>query len=164
MPTKYLVLGYNDYVICDDSLRCIKRGDKLQSTTLDIRLNYYRGLHLSNMTEFELKMDGEVIPRSNIIFQLKGKEFAIDQLPDLFAEFWGIKERATLEFFIGPVAEGEHDIELTMRFRSPYMQFAPGIYATIDSSARKTLAIRTIDLRMECSDAQALQNTSEVRS
>jgi hypothetical protein len=164
MPTKYLVLGYSDYVICDDSLRCLKRGEKLQSIMLDIRLNYYRGLHLSNIIEFELKMDGEVIPESNIIFQLKGKEFAISQLPELFAEFWGIKERATLEFFIGPVAEGEHDIELTMRFRSPYMQFAPGIYATIDSSARKTLTLRTIDVGMGPSEFHALQHESEVRS
>ncbi len=164
MPTKFLVLGYNDYVICDDSLRCIKRGDKLQSIMLDIRLNYYRGLHLSNITEFELKMDGEVIPESNIIFQLKGKEFAISQLPDLFAEFWGIKERATLEFFVGPVTEGKHDIELVMRFRSPYMQFAPGIYATIDSSARKTLTLRTIDVGRGPSELHALQHEIEVRS
>ena len=164
MPTKFLVLGYNDYVICDDSLRRIKRGEKLQSILLDIRLNYYRGLHLSNITEFEIKMDGEVIPESNIIFQLKGKEFAISQLPDLFAEFWGIKERATLELFIDPVAEGEHDIELTMRFRSPYMQFAPGVYATIDSSARKTLTLRTIDLSTGPAEYIALQQESEVTS
>jgi hypothetical protein len=144
MPTKFMVLGFKDHVICDDSLRLIKRGDKLQSLMLDIRFNYYRGLHLSNITEFGLKMDGKGIPPANIIFHIKDKEFAVSQLPDLFSEFWGIKERATLECFIGPVAEGEHDIELTMMFRCPYMQFAPGVYASIDSSARKTLVLRTI--------------------
>lgn len=161
MPTKYLVLGYDDYVICDDSFRLIKRGEKLNSLKMDIRLNYYRGLHLSNMTEFELKIDGEVVPEANIIFQLNGKEFAISQLPHLFAEFWGVKQRATLELFIGPVEEGEHDIELTMRFRSPYMQFAPGIYATIDSSARKTLPLRIVDLG---SDSSLVRKESEVWS
>ncbi|MEJ2757370.1 MAG: DUF6379 domain-containing protein [Anaerolineales bacterium] len=161
MPTKYLVLGYDDYVICDDSFRLTKWGEGLYSIKLDIRLNYYRGLHLSNITEFELKIDGEVIPESNIIFQLKGKEFAISQLPHLFAEFWGIKERATLEFFIGPMAEGEHDIELTMRLRSPYMRFAPGVYATIDSSARKTLPLRVFDLS---SGPGVIRKESEVRA
>jgi len=161
MPTKYLVLGYDDYVICDDSFRLIKRGEKLQSVMLDIRLNYYRGLHLSNMTEFELKIDGEVVPETSIIFQLNGKEFAISQLPQLFAEFWGIKQRATLKLFTGPMAEGKHDIELTMRFRSPYMRFAPGVYATIDSSARKTLSLRVFDLS---SGSGAVRKESEVRS
>ena len=161
MPTKYLVLGYDDYVICDDSLRLIKWGGKVQSLMLDIRLNYYRGLHISTMKEFELKIDGEVIPKSNIIFQLNGKEFAIDQLPDLFAEFWGIKERATLEIFDHPLSEGEHDIELTMRFRSPYMQFAPGIYATIDSSARKTLTLRAMDWPSAYSARNAVTNENE---
>lgn len=145
MPTKFMILGFGDHVLCDDSLRLVRQGDNLQSLLLDIRFNYYRGLHLSNITEFELKMDGNVIPSGNIIFHLKGKEFAISQLPDLYTEFWGIKERATLECYIGPVAEGEHDIELTLRFRSPYMQFAPGVYASIDSSARKTMSLRTID-------------------
>ena len=163
MPTKYLVLGYSDYVICDDSFRLIRRSEKLQSLMLDIRLNYYRGLHLSNITEFELKLDGEVVPESNIKFQLNGKEFAVSQLPHLFAEFWGIKKRATLEFFIDPVAEGEHDIELTMRLRSPYMQFAPGIYATIDSSARKTLPLRIIDLSSGSSLDRTIQPVGEVR-
>lgn len=160
MPTKYLVLGYTDHVICNDSLRLIKQSDKQQSLNLDIRLNYYRGLHLSNITEFELKIDGNVIPASDIIFQLKGKEFSINQLPDLYSEFWGVKERATLEIFTDPVAAGQHDIELTMRLRSPYMQFAPGIYATIDSSARKTLDLRTIDLNSETIE----QKESEVLS
>jgi hypothetical protein len=164
MPTKYLVLGFTDYVICDDSLRLIKRGKDLQSIMLDIRLNYYRGLHLSNITEFELKLDGQVIPASNIIFQIKGKEFAIHQLPDLYAEFWGIKERVTLEFFGSQIAEGAHDIELTLRFRSPYMRFAPGVYATIDSSARKRLTLRTLDLSSENSQFNAVQPASEVKS
>jgi hypothetical protein len=144
MPTKFMVLGYKNQVICDDSLRLVKQGGRLQSLLLDIRLNYYRGLHLSNITKFDLKMDGKAIPAANIIFRLKDKEFAVSQLPDLYTEFWGIKERVTLECFIGPVAEGEHDIELTMLLRCPYMQFAPGVYSSIDSSARKTLVLRTI--------------------
>ncbi len=145
MPTKYLVLGFGDQVICSDSLRLVRHNDKLQSLKLDIRFNYYRGLHLSNITTFELKLDGNVVPNSNIIFKLRDKEFAIDELKDMYTEFWGVKDRATLECFIGPVAEGNHDVDLTLRFRSPYMQFAPGVYATIDSSARKEMSLRTIE-------------------
>ncbi len=144
MPTKYMILGYGDHVLCDDSLRLVRHGAKLQSLLLDIRYNYYRGLHLSNITEFELVLDGKTVPSGNIIFRLKGKEFAIDELADQYTEFWGIKERATLECFVGPVEEGEHDVALTLRFRSPYMQFAPGVYATIDSSGRKRMTLRVL--------------------
>lgn len=164
MPTKYLVLGFSNYVICDDSFRLIHWGKDLQSVMLDIRLNYYRGLHLSNITEFELKVDGQVIPPSNIIFRIKGKEFAINQLPDLYTEFWGIKDRVTLEFFGSTLREGEHKIDLTLRFRSPYMQFAPGIYATIDSSAKKRLPLRILDLSSETTHFNPILLAGEVKS
>ncbi len=98
MPTKYLVLGFRDTVICDDSLRLVRWSNKLQSVMLDIRLNYYRGLHLSNITEFKLKIDDEVVPEADIIFRLNGKEFTLSQLPSLFSEFWGIKNALRLNF------------------------------------------------------------------
>jgi len=145
MPTKFMVLGYGDHVLCDDSLRLVHHGARHQSLLLDIRFNYYRGLHLSCITAFELRIDGQAVPSGNLLFSLHGKEFAIDELRDQYTEFWGIKDRATLECFTGPIAEGEHDVELTMRFRSPYMKFAPGVYATIDSSARKTMTLRTVE-------------------
>ncbi len=145
MPTKYMILGYGDHVLCDDSLRLVRHGAKHQSLMLDVRLNYYRGLHLSCISEFELRLDGRVVPSGNVILSLHGKEFAIDELSDQYTEFWGVKDRATLECFLGPVAEGGHDVDLTLRFRSPYMKFAPGVYATIDGSARKTMVLRTIE-------------------
>lgn len=142
MSTKYMVLGYKDYVICDDSLRIVHRGKVQSGLMLDIRLNYYRGFHLSCISEFGLKIDGKVVPPGNVKFLLNGNEYAYEQLPDLYTVFWGIKQRVTLEAFTGPIEDGEHDIELTLRFRCPYMQYAPGVYATVDSSARKTLTLR----------------------
>jgi hypothetical protein len=145
MPTKYMILGFGDHVLCDDSLRLVRHSATMQSLHLDIRFNYYRGLHISNIIEFGLKLDGQTVPSSNIIFKLRDKEFAISELADQYTEFWGVKDRATLECFIGPVAEGEHDVELTLRLRSPYMQFAPGVYAIIDSSGHKKMTLRTVE-------------------
>jgi hypothetical protein len=75
------------------------------------------------------------------IFCINGKKFSISQLKDLYAEFWGLRDTVNLEIYNNGLLEGEHDVELTLHFRSPYMKFAPRFYGTIDSSSRKRMTL-----------------------
>jgi len=141
--TIFMVLKYDDRVICEDSLRNTKIKDYIDGFSLDIRINYYRGLQVSCISEISLVVDGEKISDENICFAINGKSFSLSELPYLFAEFWNIHDRATLYVEKeGGLEEGEHDIQLTLHFRSPYMQIAPRTYATIDSSASKTVCLQ----------------------
>jgi len=135
-------MAYSDYVVCDDGLRHLVLDGKKVGFTCDLRLNYYRGLEVSCIEEFILKIDGVVVPNEIMLFHINGKAFHIDELPDLWAEFWAVKTRATLECDQWPLADGEHHVELTMTMRSPYMQYGPGDYTKIDASGEKTLTIR----------------------
>ena len=141
MPTKFIKLGFEDNVLCEQSFRNIILNRVPVGFQLGINLNYYRGLHVSCIEKLEVKVDGEKIPEHLICFCINGKKFTLSQLKDLYAEFWGIKNTARLEIYNSGLSAGEHDVELTLELRSPYMRFAPRIYGAIDGSARKRMTL-----------------------
>lgn len=141
MPTKFIKLGFDKKVLCEKSFKNILINDVTQGFNVGVNLNYYRGLHVSCIEELELKIDGEPIPEHLILFCINGKKFSINQLKDLYAEFWALKDTVNIEVYNGGLQDGEHDVYLTLHIRSPYMQFAPRIYGQIDSSASKRMTL-----------------------
>jgi Domain of unknown function (DUF6379) len=141
MPTVFIKLGFENKVLCEKKFRNILLNGIQVGFNLGINLNYYRGLHVSCIEKLEVKIDDEVIPEHLILFCINGKKFSISQLKDLYAEFWGIRDTVNLEIYNNGLSEGEHDVELTLHFRSPYMKFAPRFYGTIDSSSRKRMIL-----------------------
>jgi hypothetical protein len=112
----------------------------------DVRLAYYRGLYLSCIDKFEVVVDGEKIDSNDITFCLNDKEFSVYQLPHLISEFWTILTPANIKVRKpGGLPAGEHEIELTLILRSPYMPLPGGKgdhkYVPIDSCDKKILSI-----------------------
>lgn len=129
-------------VVCDDSLKHVYANGKRIGCQFDVRLSYYRGHFLSVIDRLEVSIDGEIIPKDHIFFCLKGQEYGLAQLHDLVSVFWPITEPATIKILKkGGVQPGEHDVEFTMFFRSPYMAISDTQYMPIDSSGFKTLVL-----------------------
>ena len=141
MPTQFMKLGFEDRVIREDGFHNIELNGKRVGFQLDIRINYYRGFSLSNVDRLELKINGEQIPNHLMLLELNGKQFSLDQLKEVYTEYWGIKQAAHLRVFNYGYDPGEYDVELTLVFKSPYMMFAPGVFGMIDSSAKKQMII-----------------------
>lgn len=136
-----LRLNFTD-VVRDDSLRHIVAKGKKVGCRFDVRLSYYRGHFLSTIDEIGVRIDGEEIPKQDITIRLKGEEYGISQLPHLGNVFWPIAEPATICVFRdGGFAEGEHDVDFTLFFRSPYMEIGPDMYMPNDSCGSKKLII-----------------------
>lgn len=130
-------------VICDDSLENTYINGKKAGFKFDVRLSYYRGHFLSTIDEMGVKVDGEEIPTESIYFSLRGQEYGVAQLHSLVNEFWHITEPAEIRvFYPGGLSKGEHKVEFTMYFRSPYMAIAEDKYMPIDSCGEKILVIR----------------------
>lgn len=142
MSTQYMKLGFVDQVIKDDGFYNIKINGRTVGVNIDLGFNYYRGISLSCIETFKVFIDGKEVPEDLMLFWLNGKGFRIGQLKDLYAEFWGIKQRAHVQIFNGGLSTGEHTIEVQMYLRCAYMQFAPGVYGMIDSSCKKTLNLK----------------------
>jgi len=140
-----LKLKYEDHVILDDGFCNYYCNGARAGYMLTIGLNYYRSLPLSCIEEFELTVDGGKVDNKKIQFRLNGKQFMISQLPDLISEYWFVLDKAQLVIDNdGGLSIGEHNIELKMIIRSPYMYFfSPRAYMRIDASGAKMLTLKT---------------------
>lgn len=141
MAVKFLKLGFDKRVLRQESFKNLYLNDNKVGFNLGVRLNYYRGQHLSTIERLEVKVDGELIPQDLILFCINDKKFTIPQLKDLFAEFWAFRKTANLEIYNGGLSEGEHDIELILELRIPYMKFAPRTYGSLNSTVHKTMVL-----------------------
>lgn len=109
-----------------------------------IQMDYYRGHWLSVIDELEITVDGEKVPEDTIKFCINGKEFSICQLESCYTEFWKILDIATIKIWKdGGLADGEHEIESHLIFRSPYMPIGPNHqFMPVDSSGRLVMEIQ----------------------
>lgn len=141
MATQFMKLGFENRVLREDGFYNILLNGKQVGFNLDLRINYYRGLPLSSVQKIEVTVDGEKIPEHLMLFELNGKKFNISQLPDLYAEYWGVKTPAHLRIFNYGLKAGEHDVAVRIEYKSPYMSFAPGVYGMIDGSGSKRMTV-----------------------
>lgn len=142
MPTFFMKLPHEDKVLRTESLRELTLGDQVVGFSLDVGLNYYRGLPLSAIERFELTIDGEVIPPHLILVEFNEKLFMPDQLALAWTEFWGIKRDLHVRVYNGGLAAGEHEVSVALDLRNVYMQFGPGQYGMVDGSATRTLTLQ----------------------
>ena len=141
MATRFMKLGFEERVLSDRHFRPITLNGRVIGFNLGLYLNYYRGLPVSCVENLELKVDGEAVPPHLLCAVINEKKFAIEQLSGLHAEFWGIRKRIDLEVYNGGLEPGEHEVELTLHLRNPYMRFAPRVYGMIDGSASKRMVL-----------------------
>lgn len=142
MPTLYMKLPHEDRVLRPDALRELTLNEKTVGFTLELGMNYYRGLPLSAIEEFEIAVDGQVVPADQVLVEFNEKLFLPEQLPLAWTEFWGIKRDLLVRVYNGGLADGEHEVAVRLILRNVYMQFGPGAYGMVDSSSTRTLTLQ----------------------
>ncbi|MGN6711969.1 C-glycoside deglycosidase beta subunit domain-containing protein [Anaerocolumna jejuensis] len=139
-------LSFTD-IIREGTFRNYYVNGKVLGYQFDIRLGYYRGHYLSAIDELAVEVDGKKIDSNDVFFGINNKEFGTAELKYLFTEFWNILTPATIRVHkMDGLCPGEHDINLKLMLRSPYMPL-PGsaeyhTYTPIDSSDRKTFVLK----------------------
>ncbi len=133
-------------IIREGTLRNYYVNGKIAGYGFDIRLGYYRGHFLSVIDDLGVETDGEKVNSDNITFCINNKEFHTFELKYQFSEFWNILTPATIKIRkAGGLSPGEHDINLTLMLRSPYMPLPGSVkehcYTPIDSCDRKILLL-----------------------
>lgn len=130
-------------VIVTDSLKNYYVNGNKMGYEFQVRLSYYRGHFLSVIDEFGVEIDGEKVREEDIKFCLNGKEFSPVEFDKCYTEFWDIKTPATVRVFApGGLKEGEHKLNFTLVFRSPYMPIGDNHqYMPVDSSDSRTMTI-----------------------
>jgi len=135
--------------ICEDGFGNIVVNGNAIGYTIRIRHNRYRSAILSCIEEFQLKVDGQVVDPLNITFCLNNKHFMISQLKDQYTEYWNILDKAELLVLkSGGLARGEHQIDLRLMIRIPYISSPwtygakPHVYNIHDNSWFRKLTLK----------------------
>ncbi|WP_156761518.1 C-glycoside deglycosidase beta subunit domain-containing protein [Microbacterium karelineae] len=110
-------------LIAHDSLRAHPDGAALR-----LQIPWYRSLWLSSVTSITLAIDGAEVPQADLVLELGGRRYALDELPEQSETLWQLQEHPLLVVRLEtPIAVGEaHGVVIHGELRLPYMQIAPG--------------------------------------
>ena len=133
----------NEEIIKKDSFAGIYINGKKSGFEFDVQLAYYRGHYLSCIEQLEVWLDGEQMPEEAVSFELNGKEMPVCKLKWAVTEFWSQAALARIRVLKkGGVAAGEHELELKLMLRIPYMQIGPGHdFMPLDSGEKVTVCL-----------------------
>ncbi len=133
--------AYNKILICDDEVVNVQVDSVTIGYEFKIKYPSYRGVFLSCIEALDFYVDGRKLDKNTIIFYLNGKQFLLEELPELFKEYWFISDKATIRV-IDPngIAAGPHEVRVFMRHRVPYTGYF-GEYLVLDSDESKTLTV-----------------------
>lgn len=133
----------NNEIIKKQSFRNLYINGAKNGFEFDVQLAYYRGHYLSDIDLLEVYVDGERMPAEAVTFELNGKEMPVYKLSYGVTEFWSQVVPAKLRVIKkGGLLPGEHELELKLMLRVPYMQIGPGHdFMPLDSGDKVTVTV-----------------------
>lgn len=136
-------MALNQEIIKKDSFRGLPINGRNNGFSFDVQLAYYRGHYLSDIDLLEVWVDGEKMPQEAVTFEVNGKELPVYKLSWAVTEFWSQVEPATIRVLKeGGLPAGEHQLELKLMLRVPYMQIGPGHdFMPLDSGDTITVTV-----------------------
>ncbi|WP_221584657.1 DUF6379 domain-containing protein [Microbacterium sp. G2-8] len=110
-------------LIAADSLRLHSEGAALR-----LQIPWYRSLWLSSVTTITIAIDGSEVPQGDLVLELAGRRYALDELPAQSETLWHLQEHPLLVARLAaPLGLGEaHHVVVHGELRLPYMQIAAG--------------------------------------
>ncbi|MBQ9031701.1 MAG: hypothetical protein IJ106_09665 [Parasporobacterium sp.] len=132
-------VAYNEILICRKPIRNYVVAGVTVGYEFQIKYPSYRGCYLSCIEDLFFEMDGERLDAVNTFFGLNDKQFTLEELPELFREYWYVNKPATIRVMLpGGIAKGEHTLRVYMKHRVPYTGYF-GSYLTLESDRTETL-------------------------
>lgn len=96
---------------------------------VSVQIPWYRSLWLSAVDDVDVTVNGRVIPKESLRFELEGRSYRVAELPDQWDTLWFVADRPDVVIPLDPVpAAGESlTVEVVLTMRLLYMQIAPGV-------------------------------------
>ena len=95
---------------------------------VSVQLPWYRSLWLSAVDGVDANVNGTAIPRDRLRFELGGRSYRVEELPEQWDTLWFVADRPDVVILLDEVpAAGEKlTVEVVLTMRLLYMQIAPG--------------------------------------
>jgi hypothetical protein len=135
--------AFNARMITDDKIKFygvdkIKLGYEFQ-----LRYPTYRGAYICNIEKLVVEVDGETIDQKDIRFGVNGKWFRMDEIREVYKEYWFTLDKATLRVLKdGGISSGEHTVKVVMDHKIPYTGYF-GNYLVVTSDCTKKLSVES---------------------
>lgn len=99
---------------------------------VSVQLPWYRSLWLSAVDNVEASVDGVPVPVDRLRFELGGRSYAIQELPEQWETLWFVADRPDVVILLDevPPAGSALTVEVVLTMRLLYMQIAPQRYVT----------------------------------
>jgi hypothetical protein len=95
---------------------------------VSVQLPWYRSLWLSAVDDVAVSVDGVEIPRERLRFDLQGRSYRIDELPEQSETLWFVADRpeVVIDLSRAPDPGEKVTVEVVLTMRLLYMQIMPG--------------------------------------
>ncbi|MGO4691248.1 C-glycoside deglycosidase beta subunit domain-containing protein [Glaciibacter sp. 2TAF33] len=96
---------------------------------VSVQLPWYRSLWLSAVDDVAASVNGVPIPRDDLRFELNGRSYRIEELPEQSETLWFVADRSDVVIPLGhaPEAGEKLTVEIVLTMRLLYMQIMPGV-------------------------------------
>ncbi len=133
---------FNKLMVAESDISNIKAGESVVGYEFNVQYPSYRGTFLSCIEAFTVDVDGEEIAPDEMAFFINGKEVLIEELHELFREYWFILDYAKVRVYRkGGLPQGStHKVHVFMKHRIPYTGYF-GNYMVLDAHCQKELAV-----------------------
>ncbi len=123
---------FGNSILCDQGFKnLVENGEKV-GFQLRVRISYYRGIPLSLLDGYEIRVDEEEFGNAEISFSPDGVNYypatELGQHPDVR---WEYGDKAYLRVRKpGGLARGVHKVRVTQHVAVPYLPFVTGFHQT----------------------------------
>jgi hypothetical protein len=95
---------------------------------VSVQLPWYRSLWLSAVDDVAVTVNGAAIPREALRFELQGRSYRIEELPEQSETLWFVADRPEVRIQLDevPAAGDKLTVEVVLTMRLLYMQIMPG--------------------------------------
>ena len=132
-------VAYNEIMICKKPIRNTLVAGVAVGYEFDIKYPSYRGCFLSCIEDLYFEIDGKRLLNTEVFFAINGKQFTIEELPELFREYWYVNSPATIKVLKpGGLDSGGHKLRVYMKHRVPYTGYF-GSYMTLESDVTQNM-------------------------
>jgi hypothetical protein len=99
-----------------------------KTTTVEVRLPWYRSLPAASVSEVEFSVDGVAAPAESIRWTMNGRTYALDELVGVIDEWWFPTDSAIVTGDIPLVDPGaQHEVRIALKLYIPYIVTNHGV-------------------------------------
>lgn len=96
---------------------------------VSVQLPWYRSLWLSAVDDVAATVNGVPVPRDELRFELGGRSYRVDDLPEQSETLWFVADRPDIVIPLdhAPAVGEKLTVEVVLTMRLLYMQIMPGV-------------------------------------